>query len=818
MTLYLLSFNNYYNRIIKKYDTIADYAQHAVFLASFMNVNFNPNDGVNTQQVLNYTVEDTEHAPDYLLAVDDSNQIVSRWYIIEAVRNRRGQYNYTLHRDVIADYYDSIITSPVFIEKAMLSAANPLIFNREQMTYNQIKFGEVPIKDRTNIPWVVGYWAKPTKDTQDVEVNFSMPTDTVYDEEVSSVSQLPYYSISGQTISVIQNDTPRYRLNFFVWISSWTDTFKNYFYCWDSDGNPIASLVNTTAQAKADYLYYVGNAAPRVGFEAKTSAGATDANYYLEKLRSALGIANFDFPITDIFTRSDKYYTMTDYEALNNKIGTTYKVGDKYYKLERSSPATNYSGVDTKSFGMTSNKVSDEFNKISGALRLGGVFDESLGDLAGVPYHVEIAVKRYIYTYKEVGKVERKLNIKKERLSSKAPYDVFCIPYGSICINNKDNVMSEDDCKELVSAIINAGTSETLYDIQLLPYCPLPPGRFSYDADNNLILKSVAANGDDIIGGVAGIFWVENPDFSITVSAPTTDFPLDVPTDPIDMKVASETDVYRLTSPNYNGTFEFSVVKNGGVQSFDIDCSYKPYTPYIKIAPSFGNLYGQDFNDARGLILGGDFSLPQISNEWANYQIQNKNYQVMFDRQIENMDFNNSVQRKMETANMVAGAFTGGITAGMAGSMMGVPGGAIAGGIAGSVFSLAGGLQDRYYNDQLRSEARDYTIDQFGYELGNIQARPANITKVSSFNPNNKVFPIIEYYTATMTEKEALRNKITYNGMTTMVIGTISEYQLPDPSYIKGRLVRYNAIRDSEKEDFHMTTAIANELNQGVFI
>ena len=52
----------------------------------------------------------------------------------------------------------------------------------------------------------------------------------------------------------------------------------------------------------------------------------------------------------------------------------------------------------------------------------------------------------------------------------------------------------------------------------------------------------------------------------------------------------------------------------------------QPYQPYIHLNPNFGSLYGEDFNDARGLILGGDFSIATLSNEWKNYETQNKNY------------------------------------------------------------------------------------------------------------------------------------------------------------------------------------------------
>lgn len=81
------------------------------------------------------------------------------------------------------------------------------------------------------------------------------------------------------------------------------------------------------------------------------------------------------------------------------------------------------------------------------------------------------------------------------------------------------------------------------------------------------------------------------------------------------------------------------------------------------------------------------------------------------------------------------------------------------------------------------------------------------MTKVSSFNPNNKIFPVLEYYTATQEEKEALRQKLIYNGMTTMAIGYVNNYLQPERSYIKGRIVRFA----DDKEDFHIVNELANE-------
>ena len=63
-------------------------------------------------------------------------------------------------------------------------------------------------------------------------------------------------------------------------------------------------------------------------------------------------------------------------------------------------------------------------------------------------------------------------------------------------------------------------------------------------------------------------------------------------------------------------------------------------------------------------------------------------------------------------------------------------------------------------------------------------------------------------------DKQALRDKIKYNGMTVNRIGKISQFIQPKPSYIKGSLIRLEDITD----DFHMIKAISDELYKGVFI
>lgn len=188
-TLYILSgFNNYYNRMVKlPGDTTEDYPQEIYTLDA---TNFVPNDGVNTEHVVG--TYDYSGEGDYLLVVEAPNKVVQRWFIIDSVRNRQGQYTLTLRRDLIADYYNIIIESPMFIEKATLQTQSPLMYNQESISVNQIKLRQDTLKDFSGIPWLVGYLPKKYKN--DNWVNLEYSADRVVDIELTEgIASWEYY-------------------------------------------------------------------------------------------------------------------------------------------------------------------------------------------------------------------------------------------------------------------------------------------------------------------------------------------------------------------------------------------------------------------------------------------------------------------------------------------------------------------------------------------------------------------------------------------------------------------------------------------------
>lgn len=284
----------------------------------------------------------------------------------------------------------------------------------------------------------------------------------------------------------------------------------------------------------------------------------------------------------------------------------------------------------------------------------------------------------------------------------------------------------------------------------------------------------------------------------------------------LERKLANECDVVRLVAQNYSAIFEFSPAKSGGVDGFLADCTYKPWSPYIHILPKLKGLYGDNFvaiDDARGLICGGNMSLSQLSNAWANYQLQNKNYQEMFDRQIKNMDVQNDINKQGALAQLIASPITGGAAGAAAGAQMSGIGGAITGGAIGVVGGgITAGLD--YANSlKMMEENRQYAIDMYSYNLQNIQAIPTSLTKTSALTYNTRVWPFIEYYTCTEDERTALKDKIKYNGMTIMKVSQLRNYLLGQDNFYKGKLIRLNI-----KVDSHMAYEIYNELNKGVYL
>ena len=382
-----------------------------------------------------------------------------------------------------------------------------------------------------------------------------------------------------------------------------------------------------------------------------------------------------------------------------------------------------------------------------------------------------------------------------------ADVDDYVDQFADITINKGDNFYTTIDIGKVVSSDITVNLDSSSEVVNTILWANTSKFTFDLYLANHLLLQA-AETGTGTVYKAHKISQevIDNLSFGF---------------DAMSVKVKSQTELVRLVSPNYASFFDINVQYNKGINYFNIDCFYKPYQPYIHVNPDFNGLYGKDFDDVRGLICGGDFSITLTNDAWSTYQLNNKNYQAIFDRNMQSLELNNRVQKMNDVVSAFAGALQGASSGAMFGAVAGGgPAGAIAGGIVGGVASAIGGAADVQNNEILRNEAMSNQRDQFGYQLKNIQALPQGLMKTSSLNNNNKLYPFLEHYTSTAEEKHALENKITYNGMTIMRVGTPSEFiQEENGTYVKGRL-----IRTTIKDDSHLISEINAELNQGVYL
>ena len=964
MQLLLLHYNNYFNRIIKKKETIADYKAADTNYKEVSNINFNPGDGVATSIVLGLgqtgEIFDANEEFDYLVAYETVNNqavIDSRWFILEQERERGGQYELTLKRDVLADNYNAVINSPIFLEKGFINDVNdPLLYNSEAMNFNQIKQSETPLMDETKSGWVVGYipsdaFPKVEPEYDRVEKNVTVPM--AADITVSSLSNWAYwnYCSNNPNYKFLSDTTGRRKVTVKIRSENkYADSGRSVrvdmitadysFYPNSSDAGIYAQQNSgyiTSTTGTLNYPQWYQDYGPVTLKQGTLSASVCGSIFDPVRNNSAFNTALDTILETNlIMDDTAALRRLQDKIILDSSNNTYYRIS--VISISEGKPITVTSDISGGQAAL--NALKNAMNYNAGTSTLQGIYTTFTASNSSASYAVQltnVGVSLYV-----------DLNSDRAHLND-APYDMFCIPFSDtlkLKYDTTEFTCSKNIALSMATEIAKDLGSGTVYDVQLLPYCPnrtlvvnssspstvLDLSNVKYDLikenvtnnpksaiiwctestfqvpisttagtvkfeptedapsiivpqnyyaipnnitsfqgkmevdtinSNNVVVYKVDKSTNRVIDNklystvevsISGylnistlgkaampeihidlqdyniadyyyVFWFKNVNytvqnleaFSSKVRIAKNYSILNPENDALSRKLSNECDLVRLVAQNYSAIFEFSPAKSGGVDGFLADCTYKPWAPYIHILPRLKGLYGDNFvsiDDARGLICGGDMSLPQLSNAWANYQLQNKTYQEMFDRQIKNMDIQNDINRQGALAQLItspitggaAGAAIGGKTGGLYGAAAGAAVGALGGGITAGI--------DYANNIKMMEENKQYAIDMYSYNLQNIQAIPTSLTKTSALTYNTRVWPFIEYYTCTDAERDALKDKIKYNGMTIMKVGKLNDYLLGEDNFYKGKLIRLPDV----KLDGHMAFEIYNELNKGVYL
>ena len=786
----LSGYNNYYNRIYKRENTIQEYIDASSEYVVFQDgMNFEYRDGVSTEKLFNTGAFTGE--PNYLLLKENANDTVpsSRWFVVDWEMVRGHQYKAILRRDLLADNYEAIMASPCFIEKGYVGPEDSAIFNKENITVNQIKTRETLLKDDSKTAWIVGYIAQDHPALSDKQFTLDPDVDMV---------------ITG---------------NFSDWeYANWCDGLPHTTI----DESNIENIVRYVLRA-TQIREFKFNASSHSSFDSLandawniTSTGTKTAQQVLNDYINSEWISNIDWNtvISKIYLDNSSYANSTVMSTLNGLIGKRVQFADGVYEF-RISTTSQQSGWKYWDNGNLYNYL---YSIVLPEIQaLGGTISSTV---TRYPVAYLLKLTSFIITAQKLENVQGVYKYSLPQTARKledAPYKMFCMPYytGSgrytFSLDGSTYIYIDKDIQMGWAMSIAKELGDSLYDLQILPYCPLSnwrgransSGIWSVDktVDKDYIVLKGSNNS---VYGYCSFCGVSSKEQFLS------QYSIEI----MDYKLENQCDMYRLCSPNYASVFEFNAARNGGVEGYNVRYTYKPYQPFINVAPKFNRLYGKDFKDNRGLILSGDFSLPIVRDAWINYQLQNKNYQLAFDRQIENLEVNYGWQRAQGIANAVVGTIQGGTAGAMAGGMAGGAAGAVAGGIIGTGGALATGIADLEMQKALHNEALDFSRDNFGFQLGNIKALPNTLNKVSSIVANSKLFPFVEYYTCTEEEKKAFDDKLKYNGMTIGRIGHILDFKHPDvQTYVKGQIIRLEGDFDT-----HEANEIANEFMKGWYI
>ncbi|MCQ2053091.1 MAG: hypothetical protein MJZ03_04065 [archaeon] len=789
MILYTLTgFSNYTNRTVKRYSDIANYWSSSSSFKEFPNINFKIRDGINTDVVVNLPVGTTDFNPDYLLAtelIEAYPSIVSRWYVTECEQQRDLQYRLTLIRDIIADNYDKVINAPAKIVRGWTTVGDSAIYNTEDVQVNKVKSEEVLIKDRSNTPWIVGYISNAQ--TESKEVTYSAK----YNEAVPENADIRQIVTNGY----VYNDT-------------YTD------YKINVNGATVDSYhVQDSRFVKFSVTKTGTTLEPRNGEEGwwwtYNYAGTPNYSELLGKVQET--------------NESNRVATETQINLDINTFATGIRLSDalKYDGVIYKDTLNNYKKIKINPIATTETRTIQINNNANARYLINNILSGAQG-VTGYNWSAPIAltddnasftytIYKYAVTTETMTSITYKTTITNNRRKlNRQPYSMFAIPYfdtsykylnaSSQVVNATSNGYISSGMATAISSVLGS----QCIDVQLVPYCPVQEIIATSGAqtlDLTILSGSEAGLGydfsmihkiDDPNAVYGFILWCTSDSFSVKLPQNK----INNPTNALQNKVYQMTQEYRLCAPNYSSIFEFSPYKNGGVSYWQVDCTYKPYNPYIRVAPSFAQMYGKDYGDSRGLICGGDMSLPQVSDAWQNYQIAHKNYDLAFNRQVDTMEFKQKTQQIS--------------------SAIGIGGSALASmsnplGLVGLGSQLSGAI----LNDMTTSRS----ISDYKYmhqlDMENIQAIPQTLTKVSAQDINNKLFPLLEIYRCTESEVDSVTNYVKEFSMSINRIGKISDYLRGNArTWIVADLIRVDDI----KCDAHELSVIKTELSKGVYI
>lgn len=404
--------------------------------------------------------------------------------------------------------------------------------------------------------------------------------------------------------------------------------------------------------------------------------------------------------------------------------------------------------------------------------------------VTGNPITVKLEMTKYIYTLEEVADA-LKFDFNFVATSRKLPKSaVRCVNIVSGAYDSvNDRYINDNDITQCLMLAQTNGinpdnTVGRIIDVQYLPFS------VASSANANIQINDVSMIAQ----------FIENDDFMFSTNLyDLTD-------------INKETDTIKIVSPSRASQMLFRPYDNDGNMEFTTKITLKPFASVIYVRPSTKGLLIKDFDDKDCLIINEDFSLTNVSSEWTNYIYNNRNYENVFNREIQGREFQRTWERKVEQANarsdewnarsisaQKARTYTGNIP------MISDISAAIGTAWADSAYMQAAAM-DRQYNEAMYEEGLNQSRDLFRYQLDNIQSQPAIPSKITTIDCKFLDGIYLEFYSTNDTEKLAIKSYIKYNGNRIDDYGTFANYW---GHFVRGKIIKTKNYTQPETDELN---------------
>lgn len=360
------------------------------------------------------------------------------------------------------------------------------------------------------------------------------------------------------------------------------------------------------------------------------------------------------------------------------------------------------------------------------------------------------------YTLRELG-VATSFNFNFKANTRKLPRSsVRCV---NIVSDDTENGISDSDIAQILmlaqaNPTNSAADTGRILDVQFLPFSMATATNENFKI-NDTPIKAMFLDADD----------------------------LDFYTDMTDLtEINKECDTIKIVSPSRASQYLFRPYNNDGIMEFKTKITLRPYNTIIYVRPSTKGLLMYDYDDKDCLIISEDFSLTAVTSAWTNYIYNNRNYNDVFERQIQGREFERTWERKIEEAQKKSDEWTSrNISAQKASTYTGnLPIISSVAGAIGTAFQDQTYLQmaqiDRQYNEALYQEGVQISRDLFNLQLENIQSQPLVPSKISTLDAKLLPGVYLEYYSSNPSELQAINDFYKFNGNRVDAYGTFSQY------------------------------------------